>query len=171
MLFGLSSLLVQAFQLPQNPSKLNFSSTTLYETSDGRRQFLTRGAGAAMSLLVGGTFMGKPAEASYTGYTQREQDWQTRSEKGEVQISNAAQLRRQLREIAPMNGEGIFCPNGASAAVTPLMENRCGERQALPSVYGRADDLVGNSVPGFGTGASAAAMRAELKAQSYFREN
>lgn len=45
--------------------------------------FLNRGAGAAMSVLLGGTVLGpKPAEASYTAYTQREEDWKTRSEKG-----------------------------------------------------------------------------------------
>jgi hypothetical protein len=43
----------------------------------------------------------------------------------------------------------IFCPNGPSAAVTPLMENKCGERLATPSVYGRTQDIVGNSIPGF----------------------
>ena len=93
-------------------------------------------------------------------------------------ISNARQLRAQLREIAPMNDEGskIFCPNGASAAVSPLMENKCGDRQALPSVYGRADDAMGNSVPGFAVGSAdggggSASLRAELNAQSYFRPN
>ena len=70
----------------------------------------------------------------------------------------------------------MFCPNGPSSAVTPLMENRCGERQALPSVYGRSDDAMGNSVPGFGgvnggARASANTLRAELNAQSYFRDN
>lgn len=95
----------------------------------------------------------------------------------EIQYSNARQLRSQLREIAPMNDEGskIFCPNGPSAAVSPLMENKCGDRQALPSVYGRSDDAMGNSIPGFtsagrgGGGASAAQLRADLAAQSYFR--
>ena len=96
----------------------------------------------------------------------------------DIKISNARQLRAQLREIAPMNNEGskIFCPNGASAAVSPLMENKCGDRQALPSVYGRADDAMGNSVPGFAVGSadgggSSSSLRAELNAQSYFRPN
>jgi len=90
----------------------------------------------------------------------------------DIKYSNAAALRQQLREIAPMNDEGskIFCPNGASAAVSPLMENKCGDRQALPSVYGRSDDAMGNSVPGFGGGA-APQLRAELARESYFRAN
>ena len=95
----------------------------------------------------------------------------TTARQTEVKYSNARQLRQQLREIAPMNDEGskIFCPNGASAAVSPLMENKCGDRQALPSVYGRADDAMGNSVPGFG--ANSQTLRAELNAQAYFRDN
>lgn len=50
-----------------------------------------------------------------------------------------------------MNNEAskVFCPNGVSAAVSPLMENKCGDRLAMPSVYGRANDIVGNSIPGF----------------------
>jgi len=28
----------------------------------------------------------------------------------------------------------IFCPNGPSANVTPMMENKCGDRLAMPSV-------------------------------------
>jgi hypothetical protein len=91
----------------------------------------------------------------------------------EIQYSNAAKLRAQLREIAPMNDDGrskIFCPNGTSSAVSPLMENKCGDRQALPSVFGRTDDAMGNSVPGFG-GPSPSALRAELDAQAYFRSN
>lgn len=130
-----------------------------------------------MSVLVGGTIMGEPAEASYSAYTRREEDWKQREEKGEIKISSARQLRAQLREIAPMNDEGskIFCPNGASAAVSPLMENKCGDRLAMPSVYGRYDDAMGNSIPGFAGGApsgvSASALRAELDAQAYFRSN
>eukprot|EP00984_Skeletonema_dohrnii_P021130 scaffold10483_cov127-Skeletonema_dohrnii-CCMP3373.AAC.1 len=86
----------------------------------------------------------------------------------EIKISSASSLRAQLREIAPMNeGTKIFCPNGASAAVSPLMENKCSDRLALPSVYGRSDDAMGNSVPGFG-GASPSLLRAQLEEQAYF---
>ena len=72
-----------------------------------------------------------------------------------------------------MNDEGskIFCPNGSSAAVSPLMENKCGDRQALPSVYGRTEDNMGNSIPGFGGGVNSQQLRAELNAQAYFRDN
>lgn len=50
-----------------------------------------------------------------------------------------------------MNTENskMFCPNGPSAAVSPLMENKCGDRLAMPSVYGRTEDISGNSIPGF----------------------
>eukprot|EP00978_Attheya_sp_CCMP212_P024569 scaffold77459_cov52-Attheya_sp.AAC.1 len=72
----------------------------------------------------------------------------------EVQISSARALRSQLADIAPMNSEGskLFCPNGAPSNVSPLMENKCGDRQATVSVYGRQQDTVGNSVPGFSGG-------------------
>ena len=90
----------------------------------------------------------------------------------EIKYSSASSLRAQLREIAPMNDEGtkIFCPNGTSAAVSPMMENKCSDRQALPSVYGRTTDSMGNSVPGFG-GDSPSLLRAQLEEQSYFRSN
>ena len=32
------------------------------------------------------------------------------------------------------------------------MENKCGDRMAMPSVYGRTEDIVGNSIPGFAGG-------------------
>jgi len=71
----------------------------------------------------------------------------------DIQISTARDLKAQLREIAPMNEKSmIFCPNGSSAAVTPMMENRCSDRLAAPSVYGRTEDTVGNSIPGFQKG-------------------
>jgi len=95
----------------------------------------------------------------------------------EIKYSNSRELRAQLQEIAPMNSEGskLFCPNGPSANVSPLMENKCGDRQALPSVYGRNNDIMGNSIPGFGSvGAANAAtiseLRNELNAQAYFRD-
>jgi len=100
--------------------------------------------------IIGSLALPQEASASYSGYTAREKDWETRGDKGDIKITTAIQLRRQLADIAPMNSEGskIFCPNGASSAVTPLMENRCSDiRMAAPSVYGRSTDIVGNSVP------------------------
>jgi hypothetical protein len=93
-----------------------------------------------------------PAAATYSAYTHREQDWEERQKAGTIKISSARALRSQLAEIAPMNQERtrIFCPNGPTAAVSPLMENRCSdERMATPSVFGRSDDVMGNSIPGF----------------------
>ena len=71
-----------------------------------------------------------------------------------IKISSARDLRAQLREIAPMNTEASykFCPNGPSAAVSPLMENKCGDRLATPSVFGRTEDIAGNSIPGLANG-------------------
>ncbi|KAL7442795.1 hypothetical protein ACHAXH_006142 [Discostella pseudostelligera] len=158
------------------PSTSIISTTSLNaeRCANDRRTFLSRGGGAMALLIFGGTTTNQPepAEASYTAYTRREDDWKQRADKGEIKYSNASQLRAQLREIAPMNSEGstIFCPNGASAAVSPLMENKCGDRQALPSVYGRKDDIMGNSIPGFG-GDSPSLLRTELDRQAYFRSN
>ena len=72
----------------------------------------------------------------------------------DIKVSTARDLRNQLREIVPQNSEGskIFCPNGASAAVSPMMENKCGDRMATASVFGRTEDTVGNSIPGFNGG-------------------
>lgn len=110
------------------------------------------GAFGMASVILGG--MPQEASASYSAYAAREKDWQQRGEAGEIKISTARDLKTQLREIAPMNGErtSIFCPNGPSAAVSPLMENKCGDRLAAPSVYGRTTDVVGNSIPGFAGG-------------------
>lgn len=59
-------------------------------------------------------------------------------------------MKRQLAEVAPMNvaKSQVFCPNGPSAAVSPLMENKCNDQLAMPSVFGRSDDILGNSIPG-----------------------
>jgi len=72
----------------------------------------------------------------------------------DINVSTARDLRTQLREIAPQNTEASykFCPNGPSAAVSPLMENKCGDRLATPSVFGRSEDIAGNSIPGLANG-------------------
>jgi hypothetical protein len=123
-----------------------------------RRQALLAGGVyglmAATTVVSTLTTSAPPADASYKAYTQREQDWQQRIDAGDVKVSTARSLRTQLKDIAPMNSESskIFCPNGPSAAVSPLMENKCGDRQATASVYGRTQDVAGNSVPGFNGG-------------------
>jgi hypothetical protein len=129
----------------------------------GRRQFFSRAtaltAGSAAAASAGwlaGFAAPEPASATYSAYTHREEDWRERQTSGEVTYSTARELRSQLRAIVPQNNDGrskIFCPNGPSAAVSPLMENRCDDvRQALPSVYGRTQDALGNSIPGFAGG-------------------
>ena len=131
---------VKAFQ-PARPGAsrrplTQISSTTSDDdTTSSRRQLLFGALGAAAALVTATA----PAEATYSAYTNREKDWEQRQSKGEVQYSTASSLKAQLREIAPMNADNsrIFCPNGPSAAVSPLMENKCGDRMAMPSVYGR----------------------------------
>ena len=111
-------------------------------------------AGVAAAFFLGTTIAPEVASAKYSDYARREKDWEERKTKGEVSYSTARDLRTQLAEIAPMNtaSSKIFCPNGPSANVSPLMENKCGDRLAAPSVYGRSNDSMGNSIPGFKEG-------------------
>jgi len=134
----------QAFVAPSGP--VASSSTTALFAS--RRNVLYTAFGAALAFA---STTPEPASATYTGYTQREQDWEQRQKEGSVTFSNAKALRAQLKDIVPQNSEGskIFCPNGLSSSVSPLQENKCGDRMAMPSVYGRTEDVVGNSIPGF----------------------
>jgi len=115
-----------------------------------RREMFTTMA----SALVAAMAAPQAASAKYSDYARREKDCEERLSKGEVKISTARDLRAQLQEIAPMNTSSskIFCPNGPSANVSPLMENKCGDRLAAPSVYGRTNDVMGNSIPGFKDG-------------------
>ena len=126
-------------------------------TQCSRRDALFGVAAAAFLGVTTGAVATPPqaAEAKYSDYSRREKDWEERQKKGEVKISTARDLRKQLAEIVPANSEGskVFCPNGPSSAVSPLMENKCSDvLMAMPSVYGRQADVVGNSIPGFNSG-------------------
>jgi len=126
------------------------TTTSLFESCSRRDAFSVILASAAVTVSAP-----QQAEAKYSDYTRREKDWEDRKRSGELQISTAKDLRKQLAAIVPANNEGskIFCPNGASAAVSPLMENKCSDTlMALPSVYGRTVDATGNSIPGFSNG-------------------
>jgi hypothetical protein len=142
-----------AFSLSTPTPTRSASRTALRATSISRREaMLGFGAAAITGALI--ISIPQPASAKYSDYVRREKDWQERVDKGEVKISSARDLKTQLREIAPQNNEAslIFCPNGAPSSVSPLMENKCGDRLATPSVYGRQQDIVGNSIPGFKSG-------------------
>jgi hypothetical protein len=45
----------------------------------------------------------------------------------------------------------VACDQLMNFDYLPRMENKCGDRLAAPSVYGRTQDVVGNSIPGFAT--------------------
>jgi hypothetical protein len=140
---------------PTPVMKQETSSTTLYAESPCSRRDAFLGIAAAAFAATGAVANPSPASAKYSDYSRREQDWQARQSKGEIKFSSAKDLRRQLAEIVPANSEAskVFCPNGPSAAVSPLMENKCSDtRMALPSVYGRSNDVMGNSIPGFQSG-------------------
>jgi hypothetical protein len=149
---GMSDIYQPKTKLIRSLSKNDnvFGSTT---TQTPQQWFTTTVIGVVLVSSIGITLMlPQSATASYSAYAHREEDWQQRIAQNAIQVSNPKQLRSQLREIAPMNEERsrIFCPNGPSAAVSPLMENRCSDiKQATPSVFGRSDDVVGNSIPGF----------------------
>ena len=85
------------------------------ESSSNRRAFLRN----CVSVAVAASSMGgqlQPAQATYSAYTAREQDWEARQKSGEVKMSSARDLKAQLREIAPMNEkvglEMVFLCNG-----------------------------------------------------------
>jgi hypothetical protein len=131
--------------------------TTPANAVAGPRRLLFQQVAAALFVVMAGTTLMMPAEpahATYSAYSHREDDWKARQTEGNVQFSSAASLRSQLREIAPMNANErrLFCPNGPTSAVSPLMENKCGDQLAMPSVYGRTEDAMGNSIPGFAGG-------------------
>ena len=76
-----SIISIEAFHV--NNFRINTRLHAQSSTNDNeRRKVLSRGAGAALSILLGGTALEQPAVASYSAYTRREQDWQERSEKG-----------------------------------------------------------------------------------------
>jgi hypothetical protein len=120
----------------------------------------------------------QPASAKYSDYARREKDWQERTDTGGVKVSSARDLKNQLQEIAPMNTSAsqLFCPNGPSSNVSPMMENKCGDRLATPSVYGRTADTVGNSIPGFKdgyalSGGDATSISASIGGFPAYKEN
>ena len=155
MMPRLSSSLVVAATLLLASSSSDALSTSSSSQQKGnssidRRQALF----GILSVGTAAAALPEPAQAKYSDYARREADWESRQKSGEIKYSSARDLKAQLREIVPQNTENsrIFCPNGPSAAVSPLMENKCGDRLATPSVYGRQDDVLGNSIPGFKDG-------------------
>ena len=126
-------------------------------------------AGLTLSVLMSTV---APAHASYSAFTAREADWNTRMAKKEITISSARSLKAQLNELVPENMNGqrqLFCPNGESSAVTPLQENRCGDRLATVSVFGRQQDVAGNSIPvGQGTTIASGLGQGDTAFPKYF---
>lgn len=61
------------------------AGTTSQDTSTSltsRRDALQKSAGIAFSILLGGTTMSESANASYSAYTRREEDWKEREKNG-----------------------------------------------------------------------------------------
>jgi len=144
-----------------------------------RRDILRSMTGIAFGVATAVVSRPEEADATYTGFTQREEDWQARKKTGDVSYSSARDLKSQLREIAPMNNakSTIFCPNGPSSAVSPLMENKCNDVLAAPSVFGRTEDIAGNSIPGTANRrvsnsvpGGASSLNAEVGFPSYYKK-
>ncbi|GKY92001.1 hypothetical protein MPSEU_000171700 [Mayamaea pseudoterrestris] len=171
LLLGTQLELLLAFAVgPQRSRTPTSQSHTTLSAENSRRDFfdqlLTRStiaasiaAAAAATVSIASSPL--PAHASYSAYTHREEDWERRQKTGDIQVSNAKALRQQLREIAPMNNERsrVFCPNGTPSAVSPLMENKCNDQETAPSVFGRTEDVVGNSIPGFTSKSAASSYK------------
>ena len=144
------------------PSGRQHSSASM-ELSATRRELFV-GAFSLAGVAVVTSVSADPALATYSAYAAREQDWEQRLKKGEVKVSSSRELRKQLREIVPANDDSrskVFCPNGTPSNVSPMMENKCSDvLLALPSVYGRTQDSVGNSIPGGFTGGELTSLTA-----------
>mmetsp|Transcript_32865 Transcript_32865/g.37396 ORF Transcript_32865/g.37396 Transcript_32865/m.37396 type:complete len:180 (+) Transcript_32865:176-715(+) len=138
------SLSVNGFVFLDGPRRVSITNLSAH-----RRDILTGLGSIATSAIL---LSSQPVEASYSAFTAREKDWEQRQKNGEVSYSSARSLRSQLSELVPENDDSrskVFCPNGPSSAVSPLMENKCSDTlMAIPSVYGRTEDVVGNSIPG-----------------------
>jgi len=146
------------------PAHATYSSYTGEYDSREECVFALENAIAASLVLI----------PTYLSFSARENDWNQRMVNKEIHISSARSLKAQLNELVPENQNGqrqLFCPNGESSAVTPLQENRCGDRLATVSVFGRDNDVVGNSIP-IGTGttiASGLGKSGETAFPSYFK--
>lgn len=149
--YNINAFVVQSTLRPS--VRLNAQNEKEVDQTCDRRKALVQGFNLALGIGAVVTSSPDIASASYSAYVNREKDWEGRQKTGDVKISTARDLRSQLREIAPQNEASYkFCPNGPSSAVSPLMENRCGDRLATPSVFGRSDDITGNSIPGLANG-------------------
>ena len=80
---SVSAFVAQQQPITQSRIILHASNDNNNNSDNERRNFLNQSAGAAMSVLLGGTSLcPKPAVASYTSFTRREDDWKQRSDKG-----------------------------------------------------------------------------------------
>ncbi len=82
-----AAVYVGAFQV--QPISTRYQTSIAASSNDdddaavlSRRNMLKSSAFTMAALLGGSTFASQPAEASYTAYTQREQDWENRQKNG-----------------------------------------------------------------------------------------
>ena len=167
----LLAVIATAFQtvIPNNQGRCHWMSplcdaTTSRLAAVPSRRDVFVGTFSILGASVISVSNSNPASATYSAYAAREKDWDERLKKGDVKVSSPRELRRQLKEIVPQNSDArskVFCPNGTPSNVSPLMENKCSDvLLALPSVYGRTVDAVGNSIPGGFTGGELTSLTA-----------
>ncbi|KAK1744953.1 hypothetical protein QTG54_004244, partial [Skeletonema marinoi] len=87
LIFMSAAVYVSAFQV--QPASTRYQTSIAASNDDNsaqmsRRNMLKDAAFTMSALLGGSTLASQPAEATYTGYTQREQDWEDRQKKGEI---------------------------------------------------------------------------------------
>jgi len=85
LIFMSAAVYVSAFQV--QPASTRYQTSIAASNDDNsaqmsRRNMLKDAAFTMSALLGGSTLASQPAEATYTGYTQREQDWEDRQKKG-----------------------------------------------------------------------------------------
>ncbi len=81
-----AAVYVGAFQVQPCSTRYQTSIASSNNDDDAavlsRRNMLKSSAFTMATLLGGSTMASQPAEASYTAYTQREQDWENRQKAG-----------------------------------------------------------------------------------------
>ena len=81
-----AAVYVSGFQLQQAPnarSQTSIAASNDESSSELSRRNMLKSSAFTMAALLGGSTLGsQPAEASYSAYTARENDWKERESKG-----------------------------------------------------------------------------------------
>ena len=108
VLFAILFICVMSFEATAFVSQSS-SSTSTELNAMGRREAMF---GIASALVAGTVAAPQEAEAKYSDYARREEDWENRKKSGDIKVSSAKDLRTQLAEIVPQNRGLILCVLG-----------------------------------------------------------